>query len=43
LGYQAFAKRRYRLFGKYDVCNVPSPAQRARFLDLGAATVTAPR
>ena len=34
--YRAFAKRRYRLFGKYDVCHVPTPSERARFLDLGA-------
>jgi predicted DCC family thiol-disulfide oxidoreductase YuxK len=34
--YRAIARRRYRLFGKYDVCHVPSPAERARFLDLGA-------
>jgi len=33
-GYQAFAKRRYRLFGKYDTCHVPTPAERGRFLDL---------
>jgi predicted DCC family thiol-disulfide oxidoreductase YuxK len=35
-GYQAFAKRRYRLFGKYDHCHVPTPEERTRFLDLGA-------
>ena len=35
-GYRAFAKRRYRLFGRYDVCHVPTPSERARFLDLGA-------
>jgi predicted DCC family thiol-disulfide oxidoreductase YuxK len=35
--YRAFAKRRYRLFGRYDVCHVPSPKERARFLGLGAA------
>ena len=40
-GYQVFAKRRYQLFGKYDVCHVPTPAERARFLDLGATAVTA--
>jgi predicted DCC family thiol-disulfide oxidoreductase YuxK len=33
--YRAFAKRRYRLFGKYDACHVPTPAERTRFLDLG--------
>jgi predicted DCC family thiol-disulfide oxidoreductase YuxK len=34
-GYRAFARWRYRLFGKYDACRVPSPGERARFLDLG--------
>src|ERR1700689_208411 len=32
--YRAFAARRYRLFGKYDACHVPSATERARFLDL---------
>jgi predicted DCC family thiol-disulfide oxidoreductase YuxK len=32
--YRAFASRRYRLFGKYDACHVPSASERARFLDL---------
>ena len=36
-GYRAFAKRRYRLFGRYDACHVPTPSERARFLDLGVA------
>ena len=31
-GYRAFAKRRYRLFGRYDACHVPTGAERARFL-----------
>jgi predicted DCC family thiol-disulfide oxidoreductase YuxK len=31
--YRAFAKRRYRLFGKYEACHVPTPKERARFLD----------
>jgi predicted DCC family thiol-disulfide oxidoreductase YuxK len=35
-GYRAFAKRRYRLFGKYDSCHVPSREERKRFLDIGA-------
>jgi hypothetical protein len=30
--YRAFAKRRYRLFGKYEACQVPAPEERARFL-----------
>ena len=32
-GYQAFAKRRYRFFGKYDACHVPTASERARFLE----------
>jgi predicted DCC family thiol-disulfide oxidoreductase YuxK len=32
LGYRAFAKIRYRLFGQYPSCHVPSEAERARFL-----------
>lgn len=31
--YRLVARRRYRLFGKYAACQVPTPAQRARFLD----------
>jgi predicted DCC family thiol-disulfide oxidoreductase YuxK len=34
-GYRAFAKRRYRIFGHYDVCRAPTPQDRARFIDLG--------
>lgn len=30
--YNAIAQRRYRWFGKFDVCRVPSPEIRARFL-----------
>jgi predicted DCC family thiol-disulfide oxidoreductase YuxK len=33
VAYQAFATRRYRWFGKLDVCPIPPPALRARFLD----------
>ena len=33
LGYRLFASVRYRLFGRRDSCRVPSPAERARFLD----------
>jgi predicted DCC family thiol-disulfide oxidoreductase YuxK len=33
LAYRAFAKRRYRLFGKYDACHVPTATERGRFLD----------
>ena len=32
LGYRAFARVRYRLFGRRDSCMVPTPEQRARFL-----------
>ena len=32
--YDWFAKRRYRWFGKYDSCPLPSAEVRARFLDL---------
>ena len=33
LVYDVCARYRYRLFGKYDSCRLPSPATRARFLD----------
>lgn len=29
--YDAFARRRYRWFGRVDACELPSPEQRARF------------
>jgi predicted DCC family thiol-disulfide oxidoreductase YuxK len=31
--YDLVARTRYRTFGKYDVCPLPSPAVRDRFLD----------
>ncbi len=31
--YKLFARNRYRLFGKKDVCMMPSPEMRTRFLD----------
>ena len=31
--YDAFARYRYRLFGKYDRCLVPAADVRSRFLD----------
>ncbi len=31
--YRLFARYRYRLFGKYDTCPIPSPEVRSRFLD----------
>ena len=33
--YDQFAKRRYRWFGKYESCRLPSLEERARFLDVG--------
>jgi predicted DCC family thiol-disulfide oxidoreductase YuxK len=36
--YQAFARRRYRLFGRYEACHVPTPSERARFLDLAQSS-----
>ncbi len=32
--YTAFARIRYRIFGRYDACPIPSPGQRARFIDV---------
>jgi predicted DCC family thiol-disulfide oxidoreductase YuxK len=32
-GYDLFARNRHRWFGRYDACPLPSPEQRARFLD----------
>jgi predicted DCC family thiol-disulfide oxidoreductase YuxK len=33
LGYRLVAATRYRLFGKVDSCELPSPENRARFID----------
>jgi predicted DCC family thiol-disulfide oxidoreductase YuxK len=33
LGYRLFARWRYRLFGRFDACRVPSAEQRGRYLD----------
>jgi len=33
VAYVLFARVRYRLFGKRDACRVPTPEERARFLD----------
>jgi predicted DCC family thiol-disulfide oxidoreductase YuxK len=33
LAYDAFARIRYRVFGRYDSCPIPTPEQRARFID----------
>ena len=32
-GYDSFARIRYRVFGRYDSCPIPTPEQRARFID----------
>jgi predicted DCC family thiol-disulfide oxidoreductase YuxK len=31
--YDGFARIRYRVFGRYDTCPIPTPEQRARFID----------
>ncbi len=33
LGYRLVSRLRYRLFGKHDSCRLPTPAERAVFLD----------
>lgn len=33
LFYRLFARVRYRLFGRFDQCSLPTEAERARFLD----------
>jgi predicted DCC family thiol-disulfide oxidoreductase YuxK len=35
--YDFVAKRRYRFFGRAEVCLLPPPEHRARFVDLGEA------
>lgn len=32
--YGAFARRRYRLFGRHDACVLPRPEWRSRFIDV---------
>lgn len=32
LGYRSIARIRYRIWGRYDTCPLPTPAERARFL-----------
>jgi predicted DCC family thiol-disulfide oxidoreductase YuxK len=34
-GYDLIARRRYRFFGRRDVCVLPPPQVRARFVDVG--------
>jgi predicted DCC family thiol-disulfide oxidoreductase YuxK len=33
-GYGLIARHRYRMFGRYETCPIPSERERARFLDL---------
>lgn len=33
LTYRLFARIRYRFFGRFDVCAIPTESERARFLD----------
>lgn len=33
-GYRVVARTRYRLFGRYDTCPIPTQETRARFLDM---------
>jgi predicted DCC family thiol-disulfide oxidoreductase YuxK len=33
LAYEIVARNRYRMFGRYDHCVIPSPEFRSRFLD----------
>ena len=33
--YRTVARHRYRVFGTREACRIPSPAERARFLDAG--------
>lgn len=36
--YDAFARRRYRWFGKMEACRLPTPAWQARFVDQAMVT-----
>ena len=33
--YDAFVKNRYRWFGKYESCRIPTAEERAKFVDVG--------
>jgi predicted DCC family thiol-disulfide oxidoreductase YuxK len=33
-GYNVIARNRYRIFGRYETCPIPSESTRARFLDM---------
>jgi predicted DCC family thiol-disulfide oxidoreductase YuxK len=35
IGYNLVARHRYRVFGRYDTCPLPSPEHRQRFVDQG--------
>ncbi|HEY0263820.1 MAG TPA: DCC1-like thiol-disulfide oxidoreductase family protein [Granulicella sp.] len=35
-GYGVVARSRYRLFGQYDACSMPTEAERARILGIGS-------
>jgi predicted DCC family thiol-disulfide oxidoreductase YuxK len=37
-GYNRLAQSRYKIFGKHDVCIMPSPEYTAKFVDTGAST-----
>lgn len=39
--YGLVARTRYRLFGRFETCHLPSPQERGRFLDAGEAPVPA--
>ena len=41
--YKLFARYRYRLFGKKDVCMMPTPDVRERFIDAAASAVAEAR
>jgi predicted DCC family thiol-disulfide oxidoreductase YuxK len=38
--YGLIARHRYRIFGRFDACPVPSPKTRAKFLDLAPRAAT---
>ena len=33
-GYRLVARTRYRLFGRYDACRLPSPQEKAKFIEV---------
>ena len=40
--YRLVVRSRYRIFGRYDACPIPTPQQRMRFLDGAFASSTEP-